>query len=194
VSLFSLEGIGTSNAVFNPEKLDWLNAAHIMRMSLGELSRRIEPLLRDAGLWNDDLVTTRMEWWHGVLTLLQPRLKMLRDGVEQARPFLARDVVFDQKAVEKNLRVPGIAGHLVAFVSAIEDVPFDAASLEGVLRGVAESRGVKAAALIHATRVAITGRAVSPGLFETMTLLGRETVVARIAGAVREIATHNGSK
>ena len=194
VTLFSLEGIGTSNAVFNPEKLDWLNAAHIARMSLAELAHRTEPLLRDAGLWTDDLATARTKWWHGVLALLQPRLKMLRDVVEQSRPFLERDVVFDQRAVEKHLHVAGMAGHLAALVSALEDVSFDAASLEAALRGVADARGVKAAALIHATRVAITGRAVSPGLFETMALVGRATLVARVSRAIEEIATPSGSK
>jgi glutamyl-tRNA synthetase len=65
---------------------------------------------------------------------------------------------------------------------------WDAASIEPVLRSTAERVGLKAAALIHATRVAVTGRAVSAGLFEVLALLGRERVIARVRDAVSQAA------
>jgi glutamyl/glutaminyl-tRNA synthetase len=63
-------------------------------------------------------------------------------------------------------------------------VPFTSGALESALRTLADSHGVKAAALIHATRVAVTGRAVSPGLFDVLELMGRERVTARVRDAV----------
>ena len=67
----------------------------------------------------------------------------------------------------------------------VRDVtPFDAATLESALRALAEARGIKAGALIHATRVAVTGQAVSPGLFEVLELIGRDRVVSRLADAL----------
>ena len=75
--------------------------------------------------------------------------------------------------------------HLAALDEAFAALAtFDPASLETTLRATAETRGVKAGALIHATRVAVTGKTVSPGLFETLALIGRERVHARLRTAI----------
>jgi glutamyl-tRNA synthetase len=77
-------------------------------------------------------------------------------------------------------------GHIEELARAFERVPaFDPATLESALRNTAEARGVKAASLIHATRVAVTGRAVSPGLFEVLELLGSTRVRARLDRAAQ---------
>jgi glutamyl-tRNA synthetase len=82
-----------------------------------------------------------------------------------------------------------MAGHLAALERAWAGLEvFDAASLEAMLRGVAGSRGIKAAALIHAVRVVLTGRAASPGLFDVAVLLGRERVHDRFAAAARDLS------
>jgi len=92
-------------------------------------------------------------------------------------------------AVEKHLRAEGIAGHLQALEAAFTGLAaFDSQSTEAALRTVADARGVRAPILIHATRVAITGRSVSPGLFEVAALLGRERTHARLCAAVRLIS------
>ena len=75
---------------------------------------------------------------------------------------------------------PDLGGHLRALHAAFQTAPFDAASLEQALRALAEIRGVKAGTLIHATRLAVTGRMVSPGLFEMLVLVGRDRVVSRM--------------
>ncbi len=83
-----------------------------------------------------------------------------------------------------------MGGHLAAFAAACRELPtFDPASIEAALRNVADAGGVKAAALIHASRVAVTGRAVSPGLFEVLALLGRMRVDARLEAASRFAST-----
>jgi glutamyl/glutaminyl-tRNA synthetase len=75
-------------------------------------------------------------------------------------------------------------GHLIALRDAFESLSaFTAPDLEAALRGLAEQRAVKAAALIHATRVAVTGKSVSPGLFEVIELLGRERTASRMTAA-----------
>jgi glutamyl-tRNA synthetase len=81
-----------------------------------------------------------------------------------------------------------MAEHLLAFDTALAALEtFDVVSTEMALRAVAEARGVKAGALIHAVRVAVTGKTVSPGLFEVLALLGRSRVRARIAEARRRV-------
>src|SRR5262249_21295585 len=91
----------------------------------------------------------------------------------------------DESAVAKHLRVDAVGDHLVALDAAFASLAsFDAASIEATLRATAEARGVKAATLIHATRVAVTGKAVSPGLFDVLVLVGRDDVRTRIRAAV----------
>ncbi len=69
----------------------------------------------------------------------------------------------------------------------VDVAPFDPPTLESALRGLAEARGIKPAALIHATRVAVVGQAVSPGLFEVLALVGRDRVIARLEDAMRVV-------
>jgi glutamyl-tRNA synthetase len=193
VRAFTLEGISGGNAVFNPEKLDWFNQQHIALLAPGELARRLEPIFTAAGLWNDAYVGDRHAWFFAVLELLKPRVRRLDDFVAQGRFFFTNDIEYDAAAVDKYLRVEGMREHLVALDAALAELEhFDQVSTEAALRATADSRGVKAAALIHAVRVTVTGKAVSPGLFEVLALLGREEVRHRLA-AVAELAAPSRS-
>ncbi len=189
VSAFALEGISGGNAVFNPEKLDWVNQQYIQRLSAEELATRLEPRLRDEGLWSDELLSSRRAWFLAVVALFKPRLKRLTQFGHEARPLLANDVTYEPAAVAKHLQ-PEIGEALRSLATAFEALDsFTAAPLEGTLRSVAESAQIKAAALIHATRVAVTGRSASPGLFEMLELAGRERVVARLHHAIAMVAS-----
>ena len=188
VQRFALEGISGGNAVFNTEKLDWFNHQHLLRLSDQELLLRLEPLLRHHELWQPALGTTRFAWMQDVLALLKPRAKKLTDYVEGLRPFLDAPIEYDPEAARKHLTSEGLREHIVALRDVYENVTFDAASLEQTLRQLAESRGIKAGALIHATRIAVTGRMVSPGLFEMLVLLGRERVLSRLQAVIHFLA------
>ena len=188
VEAFALEGISGGNAVFNPEKLDWFNQQHIARLAPEELTRRIRPLLEAAGLWDDEFLAARHAWLFAVLELLKPRARRLDDFVSQGAFLFADRIEYEPASVEKHLKVEGMAAHLAALDTAFSGLTdFDAVSTEAALRGVAEARGVKAGALIHAVRVAVTGKAVSPGLFEVLALVGRRRVHERVAAARRLI-------
>jgi len=187
--IFALEGISGGNAVFNPEKLDWFNQQHLARLAPEELALRLRPSFVEAGLWSDDLLTTRHAWFFAVLELLVPRAKRLRDFAAQGAFFFKDRVEYDEAAVEKHLRAEGVADHLKALSTEWSSLPeFDAVSTEGALRRVAEARAVKAGTLIHAVRVAVTGTSVSPGLFEVVALVGRTRVRERLEAAVRLVA------
>jgi glutamyl-tRNA synthetase len=191
IERFDLGGISGASAVFNPEKLDWFNQQHLLRLAPDELVRRLQPVFAEAGLWNDEYVGVRHAWFLSVLELLKPRARRLGDFVSVGRFFFADSVEFDQQAVAKHLRVDGMGDHLAALDSAFAALTsFDVVSVEEALRGVAASRGVKPAALIHAVRVALTGRTVSPGLFEVAALLGRERTRARLRAAMLGPSTH----
>ena len=181
VARFTLEGISGGNAVFNPEKLDWFNQQHVLRLSQDELAQRLETALRAQGLWRDEYATDRRDWFRAVTDLYKPRLKKLDQFGDEARPLLVDEITHDTEAVTKYLVRPDLREPLAALVESFASAePFTAAELEHRLRGIAEKRGLKAAALIHATRVAVTGRSTSPGLFEVLQLMGRQVVVNRI--------------
>jgi glutamyl/glutaminyl-tRNA synthetase len=185
IHAFTLEGISGGNAIFNPEKLDWFNQQHIMRLPIGELVTRLGPVLREAGLWNTSLDGDRREWLGRVVELVRPRVKRLPQFVDELRPFLQDTVEYDRAAVARHLAREDVREALRDLPAALTvDAAFSTAGLEAALRGLAESRGLKAAGLIHATRVAVTGRAVSPGLFDVLALLGADRVRARIHNAL----------
>ncbi len=185
IEAFTLEGISSSNAVFNPEKLDWFNQQHLARLSGDELTERLEPLLRERGLWRDGFRGAERAWFHQVLEVLKPRAHKVADLADQGRYFFEAPASYDEAAVRKHLSDPSLPGLLDAWRAAIRAVePFDPPSIEQALRASAAERGVKAAALIHATRIALTGQGVSPSLFEVAALVGREASAERL-GALR---------
>jgi glutamyl-tRNA synthetase len=184
VSAFALEGISGGSAIFNLEKLEWFNQQHIARLAPDELARRLKPWFEEAGLWREEYLGDRHAWFFAVLELLKPRARRLQDFAAQGRFFFADAIEYDAAAVEKHLGQEGMSGHLAALDAAFAELPtFDLASTELALRSTAEARGVKAASLIHAVRVATTGKSVSPGLFEVLALMGRDDVRARLRAA-----------
>jgi glutamyl-tRNA synthetase len=190
IAAFALEGISGGNAVFNVEKLDWFNQQHLMRLAPDELAMRVKPWLETAGMWRDDFLGNRHAWFFAVLELLRPRAKRLGDFAVQGTLFFSDAIEYDAAAVEKHLRSAGMDAHLAAIDASLTALEtFDPGSTEAVIRALAEGRGVKAGVLIHAVRVAVTGKTVSPGLFDVLALLGRERVRERLAAARRLLLT-----
>ena len=181
VERFSLEDVSGGNAVFNPEKLEWMNAQHIARLPAREVLERISSDLQSAGLWRADFSDVRRSWIEGAIELVKPRVKRLPDFVWQLRPYIEEAVQYDPDAVARHLASPGLAEHVAALAAAFGGLDrFDADITEATLRSTAMTAGVKPATLIHATRVAATGQAVSPGLFDVLRVLGRDRTVARL--------------
>jgi glutamyl-tRNA synthetase len=188
IAAFAIEGISGGNAIFNVEKLDWFNAQHIARMPAEEIVRRVEPDLKAAGLWNDEFQSVRRAWLLAVVDLVKPRLRKLGEIVDHTRPFLADAVEPDPAAAAKYLGASELAGPLAALRERLAHVePFEPNPIEAALREVAAAEGVKAASLIHASRVAVTGQSVSPGVFEVLALAGRDRVLERLAAAERRV-------
>ncbi|MEO5741176.1 MAG: glutamate--tRNA ligase family protein, partial [Vicinamibacterales bacterium] len=187
IAAFSLEGISGGAAVFDPEKLDWFNAQYLAQSNPNDLVRYVKPLLQAAGLWSDEYDADRREWLQRVLRLVLPRVRRLPDFAAQAGPFLTATVDYDPEAVRKHLTTGDLDRHVEALIAAIEadTEPFEEVAIERLLRRVAEARGIKAAALIHAARIAATGKAVSPGIFEVLALLGKPLTLSRLRDLVR---------
>jgi glutamyl-tRNA synthetase len=187
IAAFTLEGISGGNAVFNPEKLEWFNQQHIMRMEADEIARRIELPLRAAGMWREEYRGALRGWFLEVIDLLKPRARSFGDFVDRGLPFFSDQILRDPAAVGKYLSGPEIAGYLTELRRRFGELDgFDPETLEIALRATAELLGIKAGTLIHATRVAVTGQSVSPGLFEVLTLVGKRRVLRRLDDAVQQ--------
>ena len=184
IDSFSLEKISGGNAVFNTDKLDWMNAQYLSRMPIGQLSGTVRTIIDDAGLGGSPLLRDEAAFARFV-EMLRPRVKRLGDFVDQGRPLLVSTVEYEDDAVAKHLVSPDLSTHIAVLVDALTSVsPFDESHVESTVRGTATERGIKAGVLIHAVRVALTGRTASPGLFEMMALLGREETIARLTALI----------
>ena len=175
IQRFTLDGISGGNAVFNTEKLDWFNHQHLLRLDDAELIARVMPSFEAAGFLTNDI-----GWLAKVLAQLRPRCKKLTEFIDQIRPFFVEPAEYDPDAVKKHLSTAGTREHLDALRKAFAAAEWSEAPLEKALRDLADARTVKAGMLIQGTRIAMTGRMVSPGLFEMLVLLGREQVLARL--------------
>jgi glutamyl-tRNA synthetase len=189
IAAFGLEGISGGNPVFNPEKLDWMNQQHLWSLPPHELAARLRPWFEAKGLWDPSYVGDRHAWFFAVIELLKPRVKTLNEFTTIGRFFFTDEVEYDEAAVRAHLGHADMGAHLrdvdVAFARLDA---FDAASAEAALRATAAARGLKAPTLFHAVRVAITGRAASPGLFDVLALVGRERTHRRLMTASALVA------
>ena len=150
---------------------------------------RVEPFLRDAGLWDDAYTGARHAWFFAVLELLKPRAKRLPEFVELGRFFFADVTEYDAAAQKKLWAAPETRDLLTALADRLAPVaPFDPPTIEPVVRALADERGVKATALMQAVRLAVSGSSASPGLFEMMALVGRDAVIARLRRAAAHLS------
>ncbi len=174
IQRFTLDGISGGNAVFNTEKLDWFNHQHLLRLADEELVARLRGMGLDVWELGTDARTP------AILQLLRPRCKKLTDFPNQLRPFFEDPVGYDADAIKKHLSLAGVEEHVAALREAYATTAWTEADLERTLRELADARTVKAGLLIQAARIAATGGMISPGLFEMLVLLGRETVLRRL--------------
>lgn len=185
IEAFSLDGISRTNAVFNFDKALWMNAEYIRSMSATELYPLVRPEVEKAGLWRETLAREEHEWFLRLIDLLKARARTLTDFVAAGRPYLAEEFEFDPQAVDKNLRKePGLKGLLLELADRLAEVdPFTLQTTERALRELAASRGIKAGLLINAARTALTGSAVTPGIFDVIVMLGKDRTVGRLRQA-----------
>ena len=187
IEKFDLDGILNRSPISDPEKLLWFNGQYLRKLSLPELAVLSLPFLQDAGLVGDDPDIITLEYIGRVLALEQERMKTLAEAPLLADFFLLGDdeYLFDDKAAQKWLKPPGVQDRLHRVRDGFASLEsFDEASTEEVVRAVIAEFDVKGGEVIHPVRVAISGRTTGPGLFETITVLGRERCVNRLNRAL----------
>lgn len=183
INFFSFENVGNAAAVFNPEKLLWLNQQYIMATAPDKLAELVIPFLVKEGIIAEDQALD-MAWLAGAVKTLQERAKTLVELAKSLRYYIVEDVTFDEKAIEKFLNeksLPLLKDLKEALVSLSD---FSHPGLEPVFKGIIEKNGVKLGALAQPVRVAMTGGTESPGIYEVIEVLGREKTLKRLEKAV----------
>lgn len=191
---FSLDRVVKSPASFDPEKLATFQTRHMMRCSVEERRQLVTPFLHGAGLvpaGNYDALPSEVQAKiHGIVQHSGDRIKVAGDVLQFDDFFRSAEKLdYDDKAFEKRLVKPEEAGHLVTefakVLSAQDD--FSAPALKIALEGFCETMDIKIGQIIHALRVAATGRAVGFGMFETLEVLGKAETLKRIEQSLRRL-------
>jgi glutamyl-tRNA synthetase len=183
VEKFTLDSVGKSAAVFNPEKLQWLNGWYIRNKPPEEVAKLVLPILLDKGIkaeLDNKLVMIVKE--------LSQRAKTLLDITGSLGYFYAREIEYEEKAAGKFLtsEMTGVLKDLTERLSLTES--FTAEEIQKVFEGIMEERGLKLGTIAQPVRVALTGGTVSPGIFEVMEILGKDEVIRRLDKAVEYIS------
>jgi glutamyl-tRNA synthetase len=181
---FSLDRISKSPAIFDFEKLEWMNGVYIRDMGPDAFVARMFPWLEEAGLASAGDLETRHEWLLALAPLVSERIKRITEIVPMVRFLFIKDVVIDPAAAESTLAKEGAGTALNAFhdtLASLDD--WTPAAVEEALRRVPETLNTKPKVVFQAARVAVTGATVSLPLFESIALLGREGALARLKAA-----------
>ena len=183
IRLFDLGPIGTSSAIFDLDKLLWVNSRHINQMDPAGLAPLLAPYLEEVGVAfpRDPEGDARL---HQIIRSLQERSRTLKELARSARYFYRSDFEYDEKAARKFLTAESgeRLGRLRSLLAELPD--FEEAAIHGVLQGIVEAEGVKLVAVAQPARVAATGVTVSPPITEVLAILGKDETLARLDRAV----------
>jgi glutamyl-tRNA synthetase len=158
--------------VFDEQKLRWMNGRYLRELALDDLTARLEALTGRSGL-------------RDAVAITQEKISTLDEFWPLARAFFDEPV--DDAAAREKFLAPGPGADALTIArAALDEVPepWSPETVEGALRGAVERSGMKAKEIFQPLRVALTGTTISPGIFETVALVGRERALARIDGAL----------
>ena len=187
---FSLERVNRSAASFDPQKLLAFQERRMRALSVGARVARVLPFLERAGLVDTPSPDDQRARIRQVVEAAGDRIKVAGDILGYPEFFQADDeVMYEQKVFDKRVRKAGVEPLLRRFRDRLgATAPFDADALDRMMHAFVESEGVAIGQIIHAVRVAVTGKAVGFGLFEGLAILGRDACVARIDRALGRLS------
>ena len=180
---FSFDSVNTSAAIFDTDKLSWVNEQYIQSTPLEELAQHLAPHLVATGVLAKDHELNIQEIAK-VIPCLRGRAKTLIEMAEKSAFFFKKQVEFDEKARSKFLtdEVKPLLGKLIAGLSALDDFSND--KIESLFKKTVEEESLKLGKLAQPVRVALTGTTVSPGIYDVILLLGKEQTLKRLRDVI----------
>jgi len=187
IEKFSLDGIGKSPAVFNPEKLLWLNHHYIKTGDPERLASILNGILVQKGILTEPYPSEKMGYLAEVVKCQQEKRKTLVEMAELSTYFFEREIVMDEKAGKKYLTPENLPllEDLMSRFAALDD--FSVEKIQAIFEQVMAEKETGLGKIAQPVRVALTGGTVSPGIFELVSILGKESVLKRMKKAVEYI-------
>lgn len=183
IQKFTLDNVGKSPAVFNPEKLIWLNGWYIRNKPAKEIAELVIPFLEKKGIQ-----VTLDEGFIKIVDSLRERAKTLVEIADSADYFFTNEIKYEE-AAQKKFLTPEVLPILEALVSRLSSLNnFQASEMQNIFKVIMEERGAKMVQVAQPVRVALTGGTVSPGIFEVMEILGKDKVIERLKKAISHIS------
>lgn len=189
ISSFSLEKVSKTAAIYDIQKLIWLNGQYMTTYDLENLTKQAIPFFIKVGLISLLEVEEKPAYIRDIVNVVRERVKTLGELAEASRYFFQDVVAYDEKGVEKYfLKQEGVDVLLSKGKECLNVLEcFDVESVEYAYRQLIDELEIKGGTIIHPTRLALTGRTVSPGLFDVMALLGKEKCLERLDRAINFI-------
>jgi glutamyl-tRNA synthetase len=180
IKSFSLDRVNPSNAIFDEQKLEWMNSQYIYALSDDELCEHLRPVILESGFLSADKIDEKREYLIKVCGLVKIRLKTLVDFKEAAGYFFNDDFEFEKEGLNKhyNSETITLLNDFLPCLGRIER--YTAQEIEEGVRDFANNNKIKARHIIHPLRFSITGKQGGPGLFEIMETIGREKCLLRV--------------
>ena len=183
---FSLENVGKSSAVFNPEKLLWLNSQYIIKTKTENLIELVMPFLVREKIISEDRVLNK-DWLSKAINTLKERSKTLIELAHSLRFYIVEDIEYDEKAKAKFLNKRYLP-YLIDVEKELEILDnFIAPEIEKVFMYIVKKYNTKLGNVAQPVRVAITGKTESPGIFEVLEIVGKEKIMKRLEKAINTI-------
>lgn len=188
IQKFTLDKVSKNPAIFDPDKLLWMNGHYIREQDNEVLVDLAIDHLRKAGLVSEEPSNEELSKVRAVVSILKERIRTMGDIVSQGDFFFTDEFAVDDEAISKFLTRDYVPETFEALKARLEAAsPFNRQAVEEVIRGYAKEVGRKAGEVIHPLRVALTGRSVSPGIFEVMEILGKDACCRRIDSALKKL-------
>lgn len=190
VKLFELEQMSKKAAIYDTKKLTWMNGQYLSELPLEKILPEAKPFFIKDGFVTEDWFAEHEEYFAKLLDVVRVRVKTLQEVADAASYFFQDVTEYDAKGVAKHFK-PESVSLLEQCIAAVEaDEVYDLASTEAAYNKIAADNELALGKVIHPTRLALTGRTVSPGMFDVMVLLGKEKTLERLHKAVEYIKAH----
>ena len=190
IEKFSLENVSKTAAVYDVEKLKWMNGNYLRTLDLDYITKEAIPYLIEEGLVDEDEVDEKYDYIKRVVDVVREKVKLLPEIADASTYFFKDIEEYEPRGVKKRFRKEGVSELLERGRDTLEKLDkFDVETVEKAYRDLIDELGIKGGDIIHPTRLALSGRPVGPGLFDIISILGKETCIKRMNDAISYIET-----
>jgi len=188
IDLFSLPRVNKTAAVYDVNKLAWMNGHYIREYDADKLAKAAIPFFKKKGLIKEELSANEYNFLKRVTTVVKERARTLVELADAAEYFYIDQFEYDPKGIKKVFKKEDAAELMSTLTEELQALePFDAESTEKLFQSLSEKTGLSPGKLIQPARLAVTGRTGGPGLFEILDLLGKEKTIARMKKAIEYV-------